>query len=178
MKHMDTPATPSVQLGLEAVAALRRGDQKRALELIARGADVNARDDLLDSVLLYAGANGYDDVVAAAVAAGGDFTVTNRFGGISIIPASEKGHASTVRLLIELGSPVNHINNLGWTALHEAIILSDGGPTQQQIVRLLLDGGADPRLPDGEGTTPRDLALRHGYTAIVSILDEYLVTAT
>lgn len=165
------------RLGVEAVAALRAGDAARALALIDAGADVNARDDTLDSVLLYAGAHGFDDVVRAALAAGGDFTVTNRFGGIAIIPASEKGHASTVRLLIEAGSPLDHVNNLGWTALHEAIILGDGGPTQQEIVGLLLDGGADPRLPDGDGTSPRDLAVRHDYSEIVGLIDARLARA-
>ncbi|MBD7958138.1 ankyrin repeat domain-containing protein [Microbacterium sp. Sa4CUA7] len=127
-----------------------------------------------DSVLLYAGAHGYDDVVRAAIAAGGDFTVTNRFGGIALIPASEKGHVSTVQLLIEAGCPVDHINNLGWTALHEAIILGDDGPDQQEIVRLLLAGGADPALPDGEGTSPRELAIRYGCPEVAAIIDEYL----
>ncbi|MET0768242.1 MAG: ankyrin repeat domain-containing protein [Aeromicrobium sp.] len=168
---MTTPDLTPHDLGLAAVAALKSGDAPTALALIAQGADVNTRDDMLDSVLLYAGAHGYDDVVRAAVAAGGDFTVTNRFGGIAIIPASEKGHPSTVQLLIESGSPLDHVNNLGWTALHEAIVLGDGGPTQQEIVQLLLAGGADPVLPDREGTSPRELAVRHGYTEIVAIID-------
>jgi hypothetical protein len=33
-----------------------------------------------------------------------------------------------VKLLIACGVPVDHVNRLGWTALLEAIILSDGGP--------------------------------------------------
>ncbi|GAA5196704.1 ankyrin repeat domain-containing protein [Microbacterium jejuense] len=147
---MATAADASQRAGLDAVAALKRGDRDAALALIAAGADVNVRDDLRDSVLLYAGANGYDDVVRAALAAGGDLTVTNRYGGIAVIPASERGHVSTVALLIEAGSNLDHVNRLGWTALIEAIVLSDGGPAHQRIVELLLDGGADPSLADGE----------------------------
>lgn len=37
--------------------------------------------------------------------------------------------------------------SLGWTALLEAIILSDGCDSQTQIVRLLLAHGAAPRAP-------------------------------
>jgi len=165
---------PAQQAGLEAVAALKRGDAAAALALIADGADVNVRDDLRDSVLLYAGANGYDDVVRAALAAGGDLTVTNRYGGIAVIPASERGHISTVALLIEAGSDLDHVNRLGWTALIEAIVLGDGGPAHQRIVQLLLDGGADPALTDGDGVTPRELAAARGYDEIVALLDAHL----
>ncbi|WP_137843793.1 ankyrin repeat domain-containing protein [Microbacterium sp. 2FI] len=167
-------ADEATALGLTAVAALKRGDTREALALIARGADVDARDDMLDSVLLYAGAEGMDEVVRAALAAGGDLTVTNRYGGIAVIPASERGHVSTVALLIEAGSDLDHVNRLGWTALHEAIVLGTGGPAHQEIVRLLLAGGADPRLPDRDGTTPRELAEQHGWSEIAGLLDTRL----
>jgi len=49
---------------------------------------------------------------------------------------------------------VNHINNLGWTALLEAIVLSDGGLRHQQIVQLLLDHAADVTIADKDGVTP------------------------
>ena len=49
---------------------------------------------------------------------------------------------------------VDHVNNLGWTGLLEAIILGDGGAAHQEIVRLLLEHGADPELADREGITP------------------------
>ena len=48
-------------------------------------------------------------------------------------------------------------NYLGWTALLEAVILGDGGPTYQKIVNLLLNGGADPTISDKQGVT----ALEH-----------------
>ncbi|MFC6668036.1 hypothetical protein ACFP9V_23435 [Deinococcus radiopugnans] len=49
---------------------------------------------------------------------------------------------------------VNHVNNLGWIALLEAVILGDGGPTHTEIVRELLAHGADRRIADREGVTP------------------------
>ncbi|MFN8454674.1 MAG: hypothetical protein U0401_08410 [Anaerolineae bacterium] len=58
-----------------------------------------------------------------------DPTLTNRFGGVAPIPASEARapYVETVReLLTRTKINVNHVNNLGWTALLEAIILSDG----------------------------------------------------
>jgi ankyrin repeat protein len=49
---------------------------------------------------------------------------------------------------------VNYVNRLGWTALLEAIVLSDGGPRHQQIVATLIRQGADVHNPDREGRSP------------------------
>ena len=156
------------------VVAVKNGDLDAALRLIEGGADVNAHDAMLDSVFLYSGANGFNDLVRACLSHGADLARTNRFGGIALIPASERGHVETVRILLEAGSAVNHVNRLGWTALHEAIVLSDGGARQQQIVRLLLEHGADPRLPDKDGVEPLDLALTLGYDDLADIIREAL----
>src|SRR5574337_548675 len=88
-------------------------------------------------------AMGWLDLLPLAIDAHADTTLTNRFGGISIIPASERGHVEIVReLLTRTNINVNHVNNLGWTALLEAIILSNGDKAHQQIVQLLIDHGA------------------------------------
>jgi ankyrin repeat protein len=63
------------------------------------------------------------------------------------------------------------VNRLGWTALLEAIILSDGGPRHQEIVGLLVAGSADVNLADGEGVSPLQHARQRGYVAIVKILE-------
>lgn len=57
--------------------------------------------------------------------------------GTALIPAAERGHVEIVReLLTRTDVDVNHVNRLGWTALLEAIILSDGGPRDTEVVRL------------------------------------------
>ncbi len=57
-------------------------------------------------------------------------------------------------LLTETDVDVDHVNRLGWTALLEAILLSDGGPRHQEIVALLIEHGADVDLADGDGVRP------------------------
>ena len=104
------------------------------------------------------------------LANGADVKSTNRFGGTALIPASEHGHVETVRILIAAGVPVNHVNNLGWTALQEAILLNNGGPRQQEVVRLLLDAGADPDIRDPQGRTALANAERLGFTEIARLI--------
>ena len=76
----------------------------------------------------------------------------------------------TVKILIAAGVPVNHVNHLGWTAMQEAILLNDGGPRQQEVVRLLLDAGADPGIRDPEGRTALQNAERLGFGDIAALL--------
>jgi ankyrin repeat protein len=139
--------------------------------LIDAEADVDIRDARLDNPFLYAGAEGLLDILRLVIAAGADPSLTNRFGGTALIPASERGHVEVVRELLEHSDvDVDHVNNLGWTALLEAIILSDGGPRHQQIVQLLVDHGADISIADKDGVTPLEHARSRGYTEIERIL--------
>ncbi len=136
--------------------------------LIEAGADVNAKDGLKDTPFLYAGAEGRDEILKLILATGkAKLDDTNRYGGIALIPAAHHGHPTTVAILLEAGLDVDHVNNLGWTALLEAVILGDGGPIYQEIVGLLVDAGAQ-QIPDGEGVTPLEHAKRRGFDAIAA----------
>lgn len=108
--------------------------------------------------------------VREAVRDGADLTLTNRYGGIPIIPAAERAQLEMIEYLLTTDIDVNHVNNLGWTALHEAIILGDGSDRYVQTVRLLLAGGADPSIPDGDGISPHDLAEHRGFSRIAALL--------
>lgn len=142
-----------------------------ATALIAAGADVNAKDNIADTPYLYAGAEGRTEILKLLLAHGANLTDINRYGGTALIPAAEKGHPDNVRLLLEAGVDPDHVNSLGWTALLEAIVLTDGGPLHQQIVQLLIDGGADVNLADGNGMSPLALARQRGFAEIAALLD-------
>ncbi len=169
------PINAQDERGRTAVLIATHARQTDAVRtLIEAGADINIRDQRSDNVLLYAGAEGLLDILRLAIAAGADTRITNRFGGTALIPAAERGHVEVVRELLTTSDvDVNHINNLGWTALLEAVILSDGGPRHQQIVQLLLEHRADPTIADKDDVTPLEHARQRGYTAIETLLTAY-----
>lgn len=138
--------------------------------LVALGADPDAQDDRQDSAWLVTGVTGSVAMLETLLPAKPDLTLRNRFGGISVIPASERGHVDYVRRVVRTGINVNHVNDLGWTALLEAIILGQGTKPWQDIVRILVAAGADPSLPDADGITPLHHATNRGYTDIAALL--------
>lgn len=138
--------------------------------LIAAGANVNARDSIQDSPYLYAGAEGRNEILKMTLAAGADLKSTNRYGGTALIPAAHHGHPETVKILLATAIDKDHVNNLGWTALLEAVLLGDGGPVHTEIVRLLVEAGANVNIADREGVTPLSHAKRRGFANMVRIL--------
>ena len=148
------------------------GDHTAAARvLVAAGADPDAQDDQLASPWLVTGVTGSVEMMRILLPAGPDLTLRNRYGGVSVIPAAERGHVDYVRAVLdETDIDVDHVNNLGWTALLEAVILGDGGRRHQEIVAILLAAGADPRLADRDGVTALEHAERSGYREIAALL--------
>jgi ankyrin repeat protein len=97
---------------------------------------------------------------------------TSIYDGTALIAAAHLGHDSVVRELIRAGAPLDHVNNLGWTALIEAVILGDGGPSHTETVRALVEAGADPKFRDRNDMTPLQHAEARGYAHIASILSQ------
>ncbi|WP_295117861.1 ankyrin repeat domain-containing protein [uncultured Chitinophaga sp.] len=147
--------------------AVYRSNTAAARLLIAAGANVNAQDKLLNSPFLYAAASGCEEIVRLSMQHGADYKVLNRYGGTALIPACERGHLAVVAALLEDKSfPVDHVNNLGWTALLEAIILGNGGPQYETVVQMLVTAGCDVNIADKEGVTPLQHAVYRGFREI------------
>lgn len=145
-----------------------------AKALINAGADVNKQDVLQDSAYLYAGAQGKTEILAYILEnAKPDHQVYNRYGGNALIPAAEKGHLANVKLLLADGNvDINHQNNFGYTALIEAVALTDGSKVYQQIVQELLVYNANKELRDDNGMTALDYAKDRGYTEMIELLEK------
>ena len=95
--------------------------------LVVAGADPNALErDRYDIVTIAAVANDVQTLTVALALGASAKNVTSRYDGTALIASAHLGHAEVVRTLIAAGAPLDHINNLGWTALIESIVLGDG----------------------------------------------------
>jgi ankyrin repeat protein len=147
-----------------------RHDAMRAL--VRAGADPNALEgDRYDMVTIAAVANDLPTLQLALSLGCRASNVTSRYDGTALIAAAHLGHVEVVRALIRGGAPLDHVNNLGWTALIESIVLGNGGPRHTATLKALVDAGANVNLPDRSATTPLALAKARGYAEMAAILE-------
>ncbi|KPH24854.1 hypothetical protein ADU60_22150 [Vibrio coralliilyticus] len=142
--------------------------------LVKQGADLKQRsryDDINYTPFLMAGAKGKNKALVELLKYDIDFGVTNHYGGTALIPAAEKGYLETVKILLEDGrTNINHVNDLGWTALMEVAVLGKDTENYQMIVKELLKHGADANIRDNQGESALQHAESRGLTQIAEIL--------
>ena len=139
--------------------------------LVGAGANPNAlENDRYDIVTIAAVANDVSTLKVALALGASAKNITSRYDGTALIAAAHLGHAEVVRTLIRAGAPLDHVNNLGWTALIESIVLGDGGPRHTETLRALIEAGANVNLADRNGQTPLALARARGYEVMVKLL--------
>lgn len=153
------------------IAAAYRNHIDVARLLVRAGADVNRQDRTQQSAFLIATSDGYVDLLRLAIDAGADVHRTDSYHGTGLIRAADRGHAEVIRELLKTDIRIDHVNRLGWTALLEAIILGDGGPRHTEVVRLLVQAGANVNIADSAGVTPLAHARTRGFASIVRLLE-------
>ena len=146
--------------------------QREVIRALAKaGADLSAlENDRYDAVTIAADD---EETLRLLLSLGaGASLVTSRYDGTALIAAAHLGHDAVVRQLIRAGAPLDHVNNLHWTALIESIVLGDGGVRHVACLRALLAAGADTRLTDREGRSPLALAQSSGFSEMARYLTE------
>jgi len=151
--------------------AAYRGHHDAMRTLVKVGAAPNALErDRYDIVTIAAVANDVPTLKVALELGCSPKNITSRYDGTALIAAAHLGHAEVVRVLTQAGAPLDHVNNLGWTALIESIVLGDGGPRHVATLKVLVEAGANVNLSDRNGQTPLTLARRNGYRDMAKIL--------
>jgi ankyrin repeat protein len=145
-----------------------------AIRVLAKaGADMGVLEkDRYDAVTIASVANNQEALRALLAAGASARLTTSRYDGTALIAAAHLGHHGVVKQLIAAGAPLDHVNNLHWTALIESIVLGDGGPRHVETLKALIEAGASTRLADRNGNTPLQLAQMRGYRTMAEILEK------
>jgi uncharacterized protein len=147
--------------------------QREAVKaLVKAGANVNLlENDRYDGITIASVADDEETLrVLIQLGANAKLT-TSRYDGTALIAAAHLGHDGVVRQLIAAGAPLDHVNNLHWTAVIESIVLGDGGKRHQATLEALIKSGANLQLADRQGNTPLTLARQRGYAPMVRMLE-------
>jgi uncharacterized protein len=152
----------------ELLEALYRGQTDRVEELLAR-------DPALD--VFEAAAFGRTDRLRELLDE--DNERANAFGDDGFHPlglACFFGHVDAARLLLERGADVNALsrNEHVQTAAIHAAAAAEGKDesTRYELVKLALEHGADPNLPQGGGFRAIDAARQNGDARVEQLLVE------
>ena len=111
--------------------------QAEAIGVLARaGARLDAlENDRYDAVTIAAVADDVPTLALLLSLGANPGQTTSRYDGTALIAAAHLGHDEVVRRLIAAGAPLDHVNNLHWTALIEAIVLGDGAVGDVELRR-------------------------------------------
>ena len=137
----------------------------RIAELVAKGADVNAKKGSGEPVFVLAAAAGFTDALKQLVELKADtsaYIIWRAF-----IMASVYNHPETAAYLAELDLPVKGADSNNDTFLHLA---AQRG--WLPVVRKLIEKGADPHARNRQGKTPEDVARDNGHTGVTLFLQK------
>jgi len=147
--------------------------QDEIVEILAKaGADMNALElRAYDIVTIAAVADDLPLLNLALQLGASAKNITSPYEGTALIAAAHLGHYDVVDRLIQADAPLDHVNNLDWTALMESVVLGNGGPSHIETARLLIEAGADQTIGDSQGITPIEHAKFRGFTDMIPLFD-------
>ncbi|MES2999184.1 MAG: ankyrin repeat domain-containing protein [Pseudomonadota bacterium] len=156
---------------LHVATFARQRDAIRALVKARAGIDL-LESDRYDGVTIASVADDEETLRVLLSLGASAKQVTSRYDGTALIAAAHLGHDGVVRQLIAAGAPLDHVNNLHWTAVIESIVLGNGGARHQATLKALIDAGANLQLADRQGNTPLKLARSRGFGEMARMLEQ------
>ncbi len=155
---------------LHVAAFAKQRDAIRALGKAGANLGLLERD-IYDAVTIVSVADDEETLRSLLALGASAKLTTSRYDGTALIAAAHLGHDGVVRQLINAGAPLDHVNNLHWTAVIECIVLGNGGARHQATLKALIDAKANLQLTDRQGNTPLALAKSRGYREMVAMLE-------
>lgn len=89
------------------IDAVQQDDISTIKTLLAKGVDVNAKDNYGATALMYAFQDGHSEIVKTLLDNGADVNAKDNNGKTALMAASLKGHSEIVKTLLGKGADVN-----------------------------------------------------------------------
>ena len=180
------PLVPDGRTPLTTVA--ERGELDNLLHLLRGGTAVNQRDSYGNTALMWAAGNNHVDCLRELIAAGADVNAKASDGFTALMWACNRGHLECIRLLLAAGAKVIEKSKKfqqpyplsNQTALSLAInpikvqyrpgVIVSSPDLKLEIVRLLIEHGADVNQNSTECKSPLYLAVMSENLSLVALL--------
>jgi len=151
---------------IDIFTAAREGNSVAINNYVRQGGNINATNAKAYTPFILAAYYGQSQALETllnlkAIPCAVDSKGSNAFMGVAF-----KGHLQVAKWLLEnTACNVNHQNYAGQTALMMASLFG-----REDIIRLLLEQGANPDLKDRQGNTSIKLARAQGLSRVVEII--------
>lgn len=170
---------------IEMLQVAAKGDTARVKELLDKGVNVNMRGNDRNTPIMEASYGGHFETVKLLLDHGADLSAKKNDGadprGLAhgkdvieliknvsvLVDAASKGNIPELKELIDKGTPVNGLDKFGHSALTETCYTG-----KTEVVKFLLEKGADPTIKKSDGETPLSLANGQKHEDIVKLLNE------
>ncbi len=136
-------------------AAVARNDSKEAIRLLDAGFDPNTKDSDGRTALMHAVIDGKDELVKLLIARGSDVNAQDKQGFSALHFAAQDYCQPATEALLKAGATVDARDKFGNTPLGRAVFNSRG---RGEIIKLLLEHGADRNAKNNSSKSPLDLA--------------------
>ncbi|UKZ61775.1 uncharacterized protein TrAtP1_003034 [Trichoderma atroviride] len=137
--------------------------------LLEKGANVEAKDDNGQMLLLFATKRRHKETIKLLLEKGANIDTKDNMGQTSLLLAIEERSIGIVELLLEKGADIEAKGNKGRTPLLRAVAI---GYPMEDGIKLLLEAGANTEAQDNDGWTPLLLALEAKTVRIANLLLE------
>ena len=157
----------TVLLHSQIIKAVEDNNAMEVTRLIQAGANVNARDSIGYTALMWAAHYDAVDAAKALIEAGADMNAKDNNGYTALMVTVGKGSFDVAKVLIEAGADLNARNNDGETALMLTTYRNNARSAKQFI-----EAGADVNARNNDGKTMSMCAAMYNAVDVLALLIE------
>ena len=173
MKHPEQVNARGGRILAPLPAALYKRHFEVTNLLYSHGAVVDVRGKSEYTLLRVASYDGQVDIMRWLLDHGADPNARNRSGLTPLSGAASRKHVDAVQILLEYNTDINSQSDGGETPLYWVLTRGHSDGKVPDIVRRLLEHGADPNICDNDRSTPLHQASSRGSLEAVRLLLSY-----